>query len=412
MDNQQFEVKLEAFLSPDNEDTLFIVPNANISNKKKELQNQGVNVVTVNEIGGVFAGDIVKKIILSVGPNDLPALVNFFFEELDQQTQTNKTGIQKPFKYIAASAFVLFCFASALLYLQNLLSDEQNLMPAETNSSHTARIEAAMEKISQGFEVLAKHGGVIPNPKIPEEYYHNARVYELGGDYGNARRAYLEYFNFNLNFADPHLRFLAFLKVQEGREGAREVYGTIKNQSKSYVLDFASALLLDRDKRIAALRSFASQHPEFGPAVYELSKDYSRVKVGQQTLEDKIMEKEYLEKVHELDGQGQLVRYYLDKSLVAKIRQDIEERLAALSLTPDTVLKQPVSITWMKGNRGWMGHISIFEPVLEVFIKEPGENEFKSTGHMSYIHQQTGQKQHFACGVGVIFRRNNAILKM
>ncbi|HCU25800.1 MAG TPA: hypothetical protein DF383_12350, partial [Deltaproteobacteria bacterium] len=77
----------------------------------------------------------------------------------------------------------------------------------------TDQILISIEKIGQKFETLSKQGAIIDNPKQPEEFYNNARIYELRGDYGNARRAYLDYFKFDLNLLDPHLRFIKFLKV-------------------------------------------------------------------------------------------------------------------------------------------------------------------------------------------------------
>ena len=263
---------------------------------------------------------------------------------------------------------------------------------AKRIEAKTDRLVQAMEKISQGFAALEKKGSVIPSPKTPEEFYYNARLYELGGDYGNARRAYMEYFKFNLDFVDPHLRFLLFLKVQEGREGAREVYGYIRKASTGFAADFAFALLLDRERRIAALKDLAAQHPDFAPVYYELSQDYSEARVGRQTLEDREKEKEYLDKFTELDRSGKLVRYFLDKEMVAEIRQDAEERLAALNLLSQEAVKNPVHVSWMKTNSGWIGNISIAELALEIFYRLETDPDFKSLGHQEYLNPQTGHK--------------------
>ncbi|MFM9469961.1 hypothetical protein ACKI1K_45865, partial [Streptomyces scabiei] len=63
----------------------------------------------------------------------------------------------------------------------------------------TAKIAASVEDIAKRFDSLASTGGVIPNAKTPEEHYHNARIHELGGNFGAARKAYAEFLQANLD---------------------------------------------------------------------------------------------------------------------------------------------------------------------------------------------------------------------
>ena len=60
-----------------------------------------------------------------------------------------------------------------------------------------------MSNINRGIEALGDLGGLVANPQTPEDFYHNARIHELGGDYGNARQAYLKFFSFGLDKLDP-----------------------------------------------------------------------------------------------------------------------------------------------------------------------------------------------------------------
>ena len=262
----------------------------------------------------------------------------------------------------------------------------------------TARIEKSqekmalsLEKISNGFEELARQGGIISSPRTPEEFYSNARIYELRGDYGNARRSYMDYFRFDLDFIDPHLRFQAFLKVQEGREGAREVYEYIKKQSKSIVVSFVSFLLLDREARVRGLAEFARERPDFGPVYYELSRDYSEARMPVRGIEDQRREKEYLDKFMASYKDGHFVRWFIDKAMVAECLADSEKRLATLGATPAALMEKPVSVSWMKSNSGWTATMNIAEPAMEVFYRLDAEPSFKSTGFTQIIHSQTGK---------------------
>ncbi|MEM9410775.1 MAG: STY4199 family HEPN domain-containing protein, partial [Planctomycetota bacterium] len=68
------------------------------------------------------------------------------------------------------------------------------------------RIAQSIESIQDGFKTLTRSGGIIPDPKLPQEIYHNARMYEQRGDYANARKSYIKFFDFKLPLVDPHLR--------------------------------------------------------------------------------------------------------------------------------------------------------------------------------------------------------------
>ena len=256
----------------------------------------------------------------------------------------------------------------------------------------TDTVLTKLEGISAAFSNLTEQGGVIPEPKTPEQFYHNARLYELKGDYGNARRAYLGYFRFNLEYLDPHLRFQQFLKVQEGRAGARETYQDLTRASKGQVPKLASVLLWNRELRAKKLQAFIDANPDVAPAYYLLSKDFSLVRLGQQSLADKRREKALLDRFIALDEEGQLVRWFIDQQLVAEWREDATNRLAALRGS-EVARKNPLTVSWTPTNSGWMGALQIAEPVAEIFWKKPRTAKFVSTGFSSVRNVHTGKVQ-------------------
>ncbi len=252
-----------------------------------------------------------------------------------------------------------------------------------------SQILAGIADLSHAFTALSNAGGVIAQPASPEQHYHNARLHELRGDYGNARRAYLDYFRFGLDFIDPHLRFQRFLKVQEGREGAREVYQHIASQSKGSITQLARALLYDRGQRVAMIDDYLTKHPEFGPAHYLLSQDFSVERLGSQTLRDRSREQSLLETFQGLDAVGKVMRWILDKAEVAKWREDAEVRLRGLSNFAHAMDK-PLSVVWTSHNAGWTGAVQIAEQAREIFWRKQGDIEFKSTGFYSQVQGPGG----------------------
>jgi len=133
----------------------------------------------------------------------------------------------------------------ALMELMTEIGADVKEIKATTTriDTKTDEILATVGDMSEAFADLSRQGGVIAEPETPEEHYHNARIHELGGDYGNARRSYLAYFGFDLDYLDPHLRYLDFLKLQEGRAGARESYQLLVNRAESIVPTYAAILL-------------------------------------------------------------------------------------------------------------------------------------------------------------------------
>ena len=261
---------------------------------------------------------------------------------------------------------------------------------AEAVEDSTKQIVGSLVEIQKGFSALTQSGGVISNPSRPEQFYHNARIQELGGDYVNARRSYNRYFAFKLEFLDPHLRYQTFLKIQEGRAGAREIYSAIHERDPRLVVEFAKILLFSAPKRTEMLKDFITRNPDFGPAYYELSREFSEARKGIQTLADKGSELKALQEFSTLNNQGNFIKYFVDKELAAKWVLDSEKRLKALSFVSEMRDKSPVSISARKSNQAWHLRAEISEPVREVFYRLPKQKLFSSMGKLPYKNTGTG----------------------
>lgn len=258
----------------------------------------------------------------------------------------------------------------------------------EDNSQQLLR---SLEEIRAGFA----SGGLIAEPSSPEDYYHNARLQELGGDYSAARRSYIKYFSSNLPFLDPHLRFLAFLKVQEGTAGARESYVALMAGKNEGIPAYVRLLLLEQSQRIFRLREYAAGNPEFAPVFYHLSEEFSERRLGFQTLADKREERRHLLSFRAADESGGLLKYMIDQALVGEWREDAATRLKALENSAEATLSNPVSLAFGVNNSGYTGTVTIVEPALELFWKlQDGSGdavEPRSTGDSGATNPQTGK---------------------
>ena len=269
-------------------------------------------------------------------------------------------------------------------------TNEKILDSVSTIAESNEKIAQSIENIQDGFQALAQSGGIIPNPKLPQEVYHNARLYEQRGDYANARKSYIKFFDFELELVDPHLRFQSFLKLQEGLEGAREIYRSLQTRHDDAVTSFAASLLEAGDERTERLGEFAAAHPNFAPVFYALSEQYSSSRLGTQDVGDMADEKKYLVKFLELKEQGQFLKYMLDKELADEQLKDAEERLRRVSQISQEALENPVSLSGMMTNSGWMVNIQVTGNPREILYRTDSSKDFQSTGHMQNKNLQTG----------------------
>ena len=80
--------------------------------------------------------------------------------------------------------------------------------------------------------------------------------YELAGDMLNARRAYLAFAGFDIDAIDPYLRFATLLRVQDGKAGAREVFGALAEKGKAPSIKLVYLLQFDDAQRLDKLNAF------------------------------------------------------------------------------------------------------------------------------------------------------------
>lgn len=271
-------------------------------------------------------------------------------------------------------------------------STRKTELATESIAESTESIARSLEAIQQGFAGLNKAGGIIENAEQPEEHYHNARVYEQRGDYGNARRSYNAFFAFKLNLLDPHLRYQTFLKIQEGRAGAREIYAAMFERDKRPLLAFAGILLLDPPERTDELESFLTTNADFAPGFYELSREYSAARKGTQSLGDKQAELGALERFKALHAEGKFLKYFIDQTVAAEWLEDADRRLKSLAILKQSMNDTPVTISAMRSSSGWTVSLQLKEVPREIFYKLEDEAAFRSTGLMDVINPATGLK--------------------
>jgi len=252
------------------------------------------------------------------------------------------------------------------------------------------KVAASIETIADGFAALASQGGIIADPQRPDEFYHNARVHELTGDMLNARRAYLAFANFDVDAIDPYLRFATLLRVQDGKAGAREVFGVLAEKNKALSVKLVHLLQFDDAQRVEKLRNFISANPDFAPAYFLLSEEFSEDRLGAQSLADKRNEAEAITTFLSYEKDGGLLQYFVDQTLLADWLDRSNRRLAALGNVLDPSLFAPKIIP-QRSNQGWMITISLPEPATSISYRIGMQGPFVETGFLAMNDQTTGK---------------------
>jgi hypothetical protein len=252
----------------------------------------------------------------------------------------------------------------------------------------------SMEMIAKHFDALGASSGIIPSPKTPEEHYHNARVHELGGNFGAARKEYSEYLSANLDALDPWLSYETMLKSAEGHAGAVETirqFEKLEPHTISY--QTAVALLDEGNPRLTKLQALAASHPDFGPLPWLISQEFSEARRGEQTLADQRAEKEWLQKFREAQAAGKFEKYFIDKKEAQKWIEGADVRWAKLSSMPEIVAKNPVTLTLQESNGGWGATFLLTEyTAKELLYRLDRQGEFKSTGSLPMRNVHTGEQ--------------------
>jgi len=267
---------------------------------------------------------------------------------------------------------------------------QQQEAQAEKLQATTEQIAASIDTIAKGFAQLAAQGGAIADPKRPDEFYHNARVYELAGDMLNARRAYLAFAGFDVDAIDPYTRFATLLRVQDGKAGAREVFGTLAEKAKAPSIRLVHLLQFDDAQRLDKLNAFIAANPDYAPAYFLLAREFSEDRLGSQTLADKRSEAQALTKFVSYEKDGGLLKYFVDQTQLADWLDRSRSRLAALGDVLDPSRFAP-TLTPTRSNAGWSMTISLPEPATAISWRLGDSGPFTDTGLMARNDQRTGK---------------------
>jgi hypothetical protein len=244
--------------------------------------------------------------------------------------------------------------------------------------SDTGEILSETKKISGNIDELGKLGGLIKEATTPSDFYHNARVHELSGDFRQAFDAYERYVSFDQPFVDPIDSYLTLLKSQHGYQAAGQEFLKLKAQfPSSRAIELVSIRLQAGQARLDALQQFANANPEYGPVTLDLADFYSAEQMPNRSGVDVAKEGSYLEKMLEANATGKFSSYFLDKKLADSLLADARGRLTANDDVGRT-LRSSQMVTVFGGGRFSGGSVSVMDNTATKIFYSFDQNEWKT----------------------------------
>ena len=243
--------------------------------------------------------------------------------------------------------------AAMQVQLLNLQEDVTQIK--ETTGQTAEQVAAIGTAQAEGFadiqEAFAQlqmgEGTLVTDPTTPQEWYSNARLYQLRGDTANAIKAYEGYMQFNLEYVDPLIEYSALLKATEGIARTRQILTDMLNAHPDNLsLDLAVARLLDTpQERLERLTALSTLAPQYGPVFAELGDEYTGA-IGSTPTQDLIQKQtDALTTLFQLEEQQLFTRYYIDKLLAEERLESARKTLDAFANAQTVFSKTEIQVT-------------------------------------------------------------------
>lgn len=174
-----------------------------------------------------------------------------------------------------------------------------------------ASLEQALASIQAGQQII------VENPDTPQDWYNNARIYQLRGDTGNAITAYEGFIESSpdLEFVDPFEDYADLLTATQGIARAREIFQDLGNRfPTNRTIQVMLATMLDEtDTRVARLTEITGFNPQFGPAFFYLGQELDR-KLREEITNDLLQRQQNAyQSLLGLEQAQQFSAFYVDK---------------------------------------------------------------------------------------------------
>lgn len=319
----------------------------------KKVLHTSIKLATPASVVGGFVSDVLtplapfsKYLFYFSGICSIVFLALYIQEKkrFNKENNLEETFVFKGLS-ISVTSFLVFAF----MFFLNSKEPQQGFFGANVEAignlqkslslveESVNRIEGKVDNIDKkldvrfdNLEAILKDSSPIKNPESPQEFLANAKIHASTGDYLKAKEAYKKYFEFGLEYIEPHVEYQSLLKNTDGLNSAKVEYEVLAKEKDTGFYNYLSALLEDNyDIREKMINNIIAKYPDFAPAKIELFRmiiedgqknwrDVSKFPTKQEYLDLEKMRNEAFES-------GNYDKYFIDKTKARNVLTEIQE---------------------------------------------------------------------------------------
>lgn len=259
------------------------------------------------------------------------------------------------------------------------------------------KIDSKLDNLTAKITQVDLNGGIISDPRTPQEWYSNAVLYKLKGMNEDAIRAFEKLFEYNIKYIDPYLQYIEVTKNVKGYEYLKEYFANLSDKySNNETVNLMKAKIIeDRTERVKEYEKIYSKGDPSAPLLYMLITEYTYANLPQASMLDRQKEVEYLDKLSQLPVNKQLKEYFVSADMLTEAQKTLQTESNLNKTGPlGDMIKDPVQVQMYPLGAGEYSVVFILTDYLatDIFYRIDGKGEFINTGENKSWGMQTSQK--------------------
>ncbi|MDQ3193359.1 MAG: hypothetical protein M3P82_00025, partial [Bacteroidota bacterium] len=259
------------------------------------------------------------------------------------------------------------------------------------------KIDSKLDNLTARIIQVDLNGGIISDPRTPQEWYSNAMLYKLKGMNEDAMKAFEKLFDFNVNYIDPYLQYIDVGKNLKGYEYLTGYFTKLSEEySNNQTVKLMKVKIIeDRSDRVKGYEKIYTEGEPDAPLLYMLITEYSYANLPQASMLDRAKEVEYLDKLIALPVNKQLKEYFVSSDMLNEAQKILQTETNLNKTGPlGEMIKNPVSVQMYPLGGGEYSVVFIMTDYLATNIsyRWDGIGEFTDTGENKNFGMQTEQR--------------------
>ncbi|HMS34526.1 MAG TPA: hypothetical protein PKC91_10610 [Ignavibacteria bacterium] len=260
------------------------------------------------------------------------------------------------------------------------------------------KIDSKLDNITAKITQVDLNGGIISDPRTPQEWYSNAVLYKLKGMNEDAIKAFEKFFNFNIIYVDPYLQYIEVAKNVKGTEYLNDFFTRLSDKytGNQTVRLMKAKINEDRNVRIKEYEKIYSEGDPSAPLLYMLITEYSYANLPQASMLDRSKEVIYLDALTGLPVNKQLKEYFVSADMLTEAQKTLQTETNLNKTGPlGDMIKNPVQVQMYSLGTGEYSIVFISTDYLatNILYRIDGNGEFTDTGENKAFGMQTSQRQ-------------------